>query len=99
MPTTNACRLRDDHAKARVLGDALGAQPYVASVAAVSTNIVIFNLPDSVDAAALVAAFKAHGVLVSQMAAKTLRMVTHLDVSGEDVARVVALLPQLAVSA
>lgn len=92
---SNQCRLKEDHAKARQLGEALKSQHYVQSVADVDTNIVIFTLAEGVDAAQVVGAFAAQGVLVSQMAPAMLRMVTHLDLSQTDVDRVVALLPQL----
>ena len=69
-------RLADDHAHARLLADACGVDP-----AGVDTNIVVVDVPD---AAAVVAAAREHDVLVSAVGPRTLRMVTHLDVSRQD---------------
>ena len=69
-------RLADDHVHARLLADACGVDP-----AGVDTNIVVVDVPD---AAAVVAAAREHDVLVSAVGPRTLRMVTHLDVSRRD---------------
>jgi threonine aldolase len=47
----------------------------------VQTNIVVVNVPDAI---AVVAAARGHGVLVSAVGRRALRMVTHLDVSRAD---------------
>ena len=69
-------RLADDHAHARLLAEACGVDP-----ATVDTNIVAFERPD---AAAFVAAAREAGVLVGAVGARTVRLVTHLDVSRAD---------------
>jgi threonine aldolase len=69
-------RLADDHAHARLLADACGVDP-----ARVDTNIVVVDVPD---AAAVVTAAREHDVLVSAVGPRTLRIVTHLDVSRQD---------------
>ncbi len=66
-------RLADDHAHARLLADAVGADPTT-----VDTNIVAFDRPDAV---AFVAAAREGGVLVGAVGARTVRLVTHLDVT------------------
>ena len=49
------------------------------------SNIVIFRLAAGApDAATVVARAKEHGVLVSAFAARTVRAVTHLDVTREE---------------
>jgi threonine aldolase len=70
-------RLAEDHEHARVLADACGADP-----ATVDTNIVVVDVPD---APAVVAAAREHDVLVSAVGPRALRLVTHLDVSREQV--------------
>ena len=48
------------------------------------TNIVVFRLGEGLpDAATVVARAKERGVLVMAFAARTVRAVTHLDVSAE----------------
>ena len=69
-------RLADDHEHARLLADACGADP-----SAVDTNIVVVDVPD---AASVVLAAREHGVLVSAVGRRALRIVTHLDVTRAD---------------
>src|SRR3954447_21486313 len=70
-------RLADDHAHARLLAEACGVDP-----ASVDTNIVVVDVPD---AHAVVAAVREHDILVSAVGPRALRMVTHLDVSRDQV--------------
>jgi threonine aldolase len=56
----------------------------VLDLATVQTNIVIFRLaPDAPDAATVVARARERGVLVSAFAARTVRLVTHLNVDRQ----------------
>lgn len=82
-------RLAEDHASARILAERLAAARRIEiDLATVQTNIVIFRTPPGApDAAAVVAAARAEGVLVSAFAPRTVRAVTHLDVSRADCAR------------
>jgi len=68
-------RLADDHAHARLLAEACGADP-----ADIDTNIVVLDVADP---AAVVAAARAEGVLVSALGERAVRLVTHLDVSRD----------------
>jgi threonine aldolase len=80
-------RLAHDHANARLLADRLAASPtIVLDPAAVQTNIVVFTLaPDGPDAAMVVAAAREAGVLVVAFGPRTIRAVTHLDVTQDQV--------------
>jgi threonine aldolase len=82
-------RLADDHANARRLAEALASSPSVRlDLATVQTNIVVFHLqPDAVDAATLVTRARERGVLVNAFDARTVRAVTHLDVTAAQVGR------------
>lgn len=82
-------RLVDDHANARRLADALAGHPGIdLDLATVQTNIVVFHLrPDAPDAATVVQRAAARGVLLFAFGPRTLRAVTHLDVSAEQCAR------------
>ena len=71
-------RLADDHAHARVLAAACGVDP-----ADVETNIVAVPCAD---APAVVAAAKDEGVLVGAVGARTVRLVTHLQIDDRDAA-------------
>jgi len=90
-------RLREDHANARALAEAIAACTAVdIDLATVQTNIVIWRLkPGAADAAALVARAREQGVLVSAFAARTVRAVTHLDVSAAQIARAAEVLRAL----
>jgi threonine aldolase len=71
-------RLADDHARARLLAEGLGAMAGVEiDPATVQTNIVIFAVDD---APGLCAALERDGVLMGALDARRVRAVTHLDV-------------------
>ena len=81
-------RLVDDHANARLLAERLAASPAIElDPETVRTNIVVFRMADGgPDAPTVVAAARAAGVLVVAFNARTIRAVTHLDVTREAVA-------------
>ena len=78
-------RLADDHARARRLAEAL--EPLgVVRAAEVRTNLVMLDLTKaSLDAPSLVAAAAERGVLLAAMLPRTARLVTHLDVTDDDI--------------
>jgi threonine aldolase len=78
-------RLAEDHANARLLGEALAGAPGV-SVAPVQTNIVVATLAGR-SAPEAVQALGAEGVLAIAMDALTLRLVTHREVGREECER------------
>lgn len=90
----NLDRLAEDHANARLLAERLAELPGVElDLATVQSNIVIFHLARNMpDAAQIVARAAETGVLVSAFAARTVRAVTHLDVSREECRRAADLL-------
>jgi threonine aldolase len=90
-------RLADDHAHARLLAEALAPRPQVElDLAGVQTNIVVFRLRDgAVDAPTLVRRARERGVLVNAFDARTIRAVTHLDVSRAQAERAAAVLIEL----
>ena len=78
-------RLADDHGNAGLIADRLAGLPGIdLDRSSVQTNIVIFilNGPDA-DAAAFVAEARRRGVLLVAFGARTVRAVTHLDVTRE----------------
>ncbi|MBX3638845.1 MAG: aminotransferase class I/II-fold pyridoxal phosphate-dependent enzyme [Rubrivivax sp.] len=80
-------RLADDHRHARLLAEALAGCPAVhLDLATVQTNIVVFHLAEGApDAATVVARAREQGVLLNAFGARTVRAVTHLDVSEAQV--------------
>lgn len=93
----NIERLSEDHKHAQSLARAVHAvADHVVNPVEVETNIVILNLSGLLtDAADLSAALKDAGILSSSVGPKILRLVTHLDVSDEDIAKVNSVLPAL----
>jgi threonine aldolase len=82
---TLVARLAEDHANARLLGEAL-ARGRGVKLAPVETNIVVALL-EGRTAPEAVAALRERGVLATAMDAKTLRLTTHRDVSRQDCER------------
>jgi threonine aldolase len=82
-------RLADDHANARTIGERLaGSQGVALELDALETNIVVFDLRDGApDAATVVARAAERDVHVMAFGPRTVRAVTHLDVSREDCER------------
>ena len=95
-------RLSDDHANARAMAERIRAGTAVQlDLATVRTNIVVFHLPDSLpdDAPTLSARARARGVLVNAMGPRTVRAVTHLDVTRAQCEQAAAVLVDLIGSA
>jgi len=82
-------RLAEDHANARRLAEGLAALPGIAiDPVSVVTNIVIFRVDRAatgVDADGLVAAMAEQGVRFFAIGGERVRLVTHREVSAEDV--------------
>jgi threonine aldolase len=87
-------RLADDHDNAKLIASRLRSNPRVSLVAdPVETNIVIFSLAAGTpDAAAVVATARTQGVLVVAFGPRTVRAVTHLDVTREQCDRAASVL-------
>jgi threonine aldolase len=82
---TLVARLAEDHANARLLGEAF-ARCRGVTLAPVETNIVVGVLAGR-SAPEAVAALREQGVLATAMDAQTLRFTTHHDVSRGDCER------------
>ena len=84
-------RLADDHANARLLALSLAEIPGIAiDPGTVETNLVFFDVAGTrLPAARLVAELAARGVQMGAFGESTIRAVTHLDVSRDDILRAV----------
>jgi threonine aldolase len=87
-------RLVEDHANARIIADRLAGNPAVVlDPDTVRSNIVVFGLTAAaVDANTLVSRAREAGVLVVAFGARTVRAVTHLDVTREECVRAADIL-------
>jgi threonine aldolase len=90
-------RLSDDHRNAQLLAQALcGLAAVRLDMASVQTNIVVFHLQaETIDATTLVARARERGVLLNAFGARTVRAVTHVDVSRDQVEQAGEILQQL----
>ena len=90
----NRDRLADDHENARLVANKLASSRFVdLSLETVQTNILVFHLtPTSPDAQTVVARAEEQGVLVLPLGPRTVRVVTHLDVSRRECERAADLL-------
>jgi threonine aldolase len=85
----NVVRLAEDHANARLLAEPIARLPGIRfDLTTVQSNIVIWEMePEAADAATIVAKAKAAGILISTLGARTVRAVTHMDVSQDQCQR------------
>jgi threonine aldolase len=91
-------RLADDHANARSLAEVLATQAAVTiDLPTVQTNIVVFHLSPTIafDAETLVARARDRGVLLNAFGPRTVRAVTHLDVTAEQCERAAQVLTEI----
>jgi len=76
-------RLAIDHTRAKIIGVALQNSELVKSVEPIETNIVIFNVIDSINEQDFISRLKDAGIYLISMGQGKLRMVTHLDFTEE----------------
>jgi threonine aldolase len=88
-------RLKDDHAHARQIADVLSKRSFVRKVLPVETNIIIFEVSGPLSAAQWVARLKENNILGYAIAADRVRLVVHLDISKEMVARTCEVMEKL----
>ena len=93
----NIDRLKEDHESAKAIAEACAAvSPTFIDPISVETNIVALDLSAaSITAAQLNAQLKDEGILASALGPKFLRVVTHLDISERDLAKILEILPKL----
>ncbi len=90
----NIDRLADDHANARLIGTRLAQSARILlDLTTVQTNILVFRLATGApDAATVVARARERGVLIFAFGPRTVRAVTHLDVTTEQCERAADIL-------
>ncbi len=88
-------RLREDHVRAREIGKAVKALPFVKSVMPVDTNIVIFELAAPVTPEKFLKAIGDQQVRALAFSDKEIRMVTHLDFDDRMLEQTIAVLKNI----
>jgi threonine aldolase len=87
-------RLAEDHANARLIATRLATSPRVElDLKTVQTNIVVFRLgADAPDSVAVVSRARERGLVLFPFGPRTMRLVTHLDVTRADCERAADIL-------
>ncbi len=93
----HVARLAADHANARLIAERLATSPRIRiDLGTAQTNILVFELaPDAPDAATVVARARERGLLIFDFGPRTVRAVTHLDVTREQCAHAAEILLQI----
>jgi threonine aldolase len=93
----NISRLAKDHESAKAIADACAAiSPTFIDPSGIDTNIVALDLSATkITAAQLNAQLREAGILAGALGAKFLRVVTHLDITETDMAKILEILPKL----
>ncbi|WP_316813939.1 GntG family PLP-dependent aldolase [Pedobacter heparinus] len=95
----NIAKLPTDHKHASALGEALSRVSYVASVLPVETNIVVFEVAGELKPLNVVHHLAEKGIICNVTGPKTVRMVTHLNISSEMIDRAIENIIHLHISA
>ena len=88
-------RLKEDHAKALEIKNALLKKDFVKEIFEVETNIVIAHIEGKYNATQLAAALKEKNILVIAMTPALIRFVVHLDITTEMLASTLATIEKL----
>jgi threonine aldolase len=89
-------RLREDHENATRLGKRIASIDGVKLIHPVETNIIVFKLDESAySPEEFLSSLKARGVLAVPFGPSIVRMVTHLDISADDITFVEGVLQDM----
>jgi threonine aldolase len=91
----NIERLSVDHANAKQIADTISTKKFVTKLLPVETNIIIFELDDSITAPALVGRLKEKSILGYAISPNRVRLVTHLDITEDMVSKTIEAFRQL----
>ncbi|MEY4110567.1 MAG: low-specificity L-threonine aldolase [Bacteroidota bacterium] len=85
-------KLAEDHANAQELFLAINGKSWVKDIFPAETNIVLFELAAHLPGQIFNQKLRDEGILVSSFSGQSVRMVTHLDVSREEIRKVISVL-------
>ena len=88
-------RLKTDHQHAKQISEALEKKKFVGTVLPVETNIIIFELDNSITAPALVEKLKEKNVFGYAISPNRVRLVLHLDITPEMVEKTIDIVDKL----
>lgn len=91
----NIRRLEEDHRHAAAIASAIAGCAFVKMVLPVATNIIIFELNDTMTAPQLVSRLKELDILAYAISPNRVRLVTHLDISPAMTEKTIQVFNQL----
>ncbi|MFN8253795.1 MAG: low-specificity L-threonine aldolase [Ferruginibacter sp.] len=91
----NIHRLQEDHLHARQIAAALMKKDFIGTIYPVETNILIFEIKKDYTAAAFCERMQKDDILCLPISSTQVRMVTHLDISGEMVQKLISVIESL----
>jgi len=91
----NVNRLKEDHARAKKLGTELSQLSYVAKVLPVFTNIIIFEVIESIDFTTIINKLAAKDIKGVAFGPQKIRLVTHLNFTDEMLTKAIKILKSL----
>lgn len=90
-------RLKEDHARARVLGKELSQLAWIKSVMPVDTNIVIFSVEDATTPENILVQLNQEQVKAIKFGPQEIRLVTHLDFDDKMLDKTIQVLKKIKV--
>ncbi len=91
----NIDRLAEDHAHTIQIATAVAKKDFVQMVLPAETNIIIFELKEGLSAREIVSKLKEQSILGYAISSNRVRLVVHLDISKEMVAKTIEAINQL----
>ena len=76
-------RLKEDHLKARQIGEMLKKLPFVSHIVPIDTNMIFFHLDDSMPSDTFLKKLRRRDIHALALSPQVVRFVTHLDITGE----------------
>jgi len=91
----NVDRLKEDHARAKKLEQEIQQLSYVAKVLPVFTNIIIFEVIESLEFTTIIKKLAAQDIKVVPFGPQQIRLVTHLNFTDEMLERTISVLQSI----
>lgn len=88
-------RLQEDHLHARMIGDALQSKAFINQILPIETNIIIASFHAPYTPQQFMDTMKQHGILMFAISPTQVRMVLHLDITPEMVAKTISIIQNL----
>jgi threonine aldolase len=81
----NISRLKEDHRRAKEIGKSIQSLSYVKEMLPVDTNMIVFTLNDDKPIQTFLNHLLNHNIKAVQFGKQTVRMVTHLHITDQDI--------------